>query len=131
MSKKALKQEAPALPVVQAPAVQPQIALVNGVQHVALPTWQAPAATNAKHVMAQAAAGTLQRPLAGPLAGRLLAVGKPCKVRTGYNVQCMDAIMAELAKHGGKATAAQLAAVATADFVPYAVRRGWLAPVAA
>jgi hypothetical protein len=83
----------------------------------------------AKNVLARAASlGNIPT----ELAAKRLALGPVlCGVRVPYTVQCWLAVQAALAAAGGTATGAALAGASTGDFVRYAVKNRWLAPVQA
>jgi hypothetical protein len=55
---------------------------------------------------------------------------KPSPRASGANsVHCWALVKAHLAAHGGQATGQDLANASTGDFVRFAVRSAWLAPV--
>jgi len=117
--------QAPAAPA-QAPAAPARATVVTGEkgQRLLCIAGLVENANAAANVLARAA--TLCKPLPSEKATKALRLGKPCRVRVPYTIACYERIVALLAANGGTAPAEKLAAVATTDFVVYAVRRGWL-----
>jgi len=113
-------------PSVQQPATQAPtpVARVTGGK-LAL-QWAPVPIVAARNVQARAA--TLGNLAAGK-AALTVRLGAPCRVRVPYTLACWERVEAELAAHGGTCPTAALAAVSTGDFVGYALRRKWLAPV--